>query len=115
MRAPLNSIVRRRFVLTSALRLQLLLPPVVPLTAFLAVIYLFDSQGSVSDRHSSIGMLILLFVLLPMAAAVEIGALRKAVPILVRNPESRTVASVLSALVGIAFLASCVWAIFCVT
>ncbi len=100
---------------TTPLRWQLLLPPVLPAAAFLAAIHAFDEQGTVTDRHNSIGMLILLFFLLPIAAAVEMGALGKALPILFKDPKSRSVGNVLCVAVGISFLACCIWAVFWAT
>jgi hypothetical protein len=96
-------------VLTPSVRWQLLLPPVVSAIALLGYIYAFDSQGTISERHSSIGMTILLFIVVSMAAAVEIGALRRVLPRLVKEPNSRSVGSVLCVSVAVAFLALVVW------
>jgi hypothetical protein len=79
--------------------------------SLLAYIYAFDSEGTISERQSSIGMLILLFLVASVAAAVEIGALRRALPTLFKEPNSRTMGSVFCASVGVAFLALLVWMI----
>jgi hypothetical protein len=92
-------------VLTSSVHWQLLLPPVVFAIALVVYIYAFHSQEAISERHSSIGMLILLFVVASLSAAIVIGALRRVLPTLIEDPNSRSAGIVLFTSAGVAFLA----------
>jgi len=98
-------------MLPSALRWQLALPPLLPAAVFMATIAAFQGD-TLTDRYYSIGTYVLFYVLLPIAVAFEAVALRRALPILIAHPAARTVASILCAAIGIAFLALSIVAVF---
>jgi len=92
-------------VITAALRWLLVLPPVVPAAVYLAAFSPPSMDMTLTERYVGIGMIILFFVLLPIAAAIEFAALRRALPILVREPGTRTIGNIVCVAVGISFLA----------
>jgi hypothetical protein len=92
-------------VITKTLRWQLLLPPVVVALTSLVFIYGFDPQGTISERHNGIGVMILLFIISTVAIAVVVGALLKLLPVLINDPKARSVEGVLCASIGIGFIA----------
>jgi hypothetical protein len=92
-------------MITAALRWLLVLPPVVPVAVYLAAFSDRIVDMTLTERYFGLAAMILFFLLLPIAAAIEIAALSRVLLILAREPSSRTVGNIACATVGIAFLA----------
>ena len=94
--------------LTTALRWTMALPPLVPIVIVL-VMYGAEAVGHNWNVHGDLlGVIFLLLASLVIGGVVEILALIKALPVLVKNPEERTTGNVLCAGVGVVFLLFCI-------